>query len=221
MLPGPVLASSEPPPVRVLGAGCGTCAPVLVRSVVHASSRTLASARQLTCASKACKQALHARSCKRWHRANAALARDNRVRARVISTLPSPAAPTALPDPVARINVRFLADLDCASPELEVALRAVVEHLVSVLRDEIRVRILGNPAKAAKTTSAQRQLHGFSRRFCDAACRRGTDVIVAQHPEVASHGGRRSRGDVVVLPGSFVTRGIPQASPAAGCAQLP
>lgn len=99
--------------------------------------------RQRTCGAAACKRALHARTCKRWHRDNALLVLEARLRERVL-TPPRGAASTPGNDPVARIDLDLLTRIE--GPTLAVALRLVLAHLVSALRDEIHARPAANRA---------------------------------------------------------------------------
>jgi len=110
--------------------------------------------RQRTCAAPACKRALHARACKRWHRDNALLALEARLRERVIAP-PVTSASTPSGDAVERIDLALLTRLH--GPAFELALRLVLHHLVSVLRDEIRARPSRKPADSRADPQSQKR----------------------------------------------------------------
>lgn len=110
--------------------------------------------RQRTCAAPACKRALHARACKRWHRDNAQLALEARLRERVIAP-PVTSASTPRGDAVERIDIALLTRLH--GPAFELALRLVLHHLVSVLRDEIRARPSRKPADSRADAQSQKR----------------------------------------------------------------
>lgn len=101
--------------------------------------------RQRTCAAPDCKRALHARACKKWHRDNALLVLEDRLRQRVIAPPKGP-SPRPSADPIDRINLALLAHLEGSG--LLIALRLVLLHLVSALRDQIHAQPSGDPVVA-------------------------------------------------------------------------